>query len=148
VKYFDVITYLFTFRFLGIPIYYAIGYSMPMFLSFCVLAYHAAISIPPKVKRITHRVIVKAFLMVIGVWVIALTRHSTLQDGLHEFQTQTKYLQYFRGVQGLPLPGAGDILSSLLDASIVSLAMPMYVYRRELWHFVSSGSSPTPFRTD
>ncbi|EOD47673.1 putative -domain-containing protein [Neofusicoccum parvum UCRNP2] len=105
---------------------------MPLFLSFNVLMFFMANAIPPKIKRVAHPVIVTALFSVLGIWVLALTKGMSLQTGLNLYRTETSYLHYFRGTRGLPLPGAGDILASLLDASIVSLAMPMYQYRREL----------------
>ncbi|KAF2758017.1 hypothetical protein EJ05DRAFT_538274 [Pseudovirgaria hyperparasitica] len=127
--------YLFFFVFIGIPIYYATGYTMPIFLSLTVLCFLMANAVPKKIQRVAHPVLVTALLVVLLSWVILLTKQRSLQDGLRDYKTNTSYIRYFRGEKGLPLPGAGDILSSMLDASIVALAMPMYQYRRELWYF-------------
>jgi len=132
----DVFQYLLFFAVIGIPVYYTIGYTMPIFLSLTVLMFHAANAVPKKIKRVAHPVLVTALLTVLVSWVISLTQGNSLQWGLQQFKTGNSYLQYFIGVKGLPPPGAGDILTSMLDASIVALAMPMYKYRRELWHFV------------
>ncbi|KAL1638819.1 hypothetical protein SLS58_008524 [Diplodia intermedia] len=131
----DVCIYLSLFLVIGLPVYFTTGYSMPLFLSFNVLMFFMANAIPPKIKRIAHPVIITALFSVLGIWVLALTQGMSLETGLNLYRTETSYLTYFRGTRGLPLPGAGDILASLLDASIVSLAMPMYQHRRELARF-------------
>ncbi|KAB2570282.1 hypothetical protein DBV05_g11034 [Lasiodiplodia theobromae] len=131
-KYIDIGTYLCLFIFIGIPVYYSTGYTMPIFLSFNVLMFFGANSIPSKIRRVAHPVIITALFSVLGIWVIALTQNMSLEDGLSLYKIDSNYLQYFRGTAGLPLPGAGDILSSLLDASIVSLAMPMFQHRNDL----------------
>ena len=141
--YLDIFIYLFLFIFIGMPVYYATGYTMPIFLCFNILMYFGANAIPPKIKRVAHPVLVTSLFTVLGLWVMALTQHHSLDEGLHRYQTQARYLQYFRGQHGLPLPGAGDILDSILDASIVSLAMPMYQYRKDLYHFFIAISVPT-----
>lgn len=135
-KHLDILIYLSIFIFIGIPVWFSTGYSMPIFLSFNILAFFAANTIPPKIKRIAHPVIITALCSVLGIWVISLTRGLSLEEGLGLYKIDVNYLQYFRGTRGLPLPGAGDMLSSLLDASIVALAMPMYQYRRELRRFL------------
>lgn len=135
-KHLDILIYLCIFIFIGIPVWFSTGYSMPIFLSFNILAFFAANAIPPKIKRIAHPVIITALCSVLGIWVISLTRGLSLEEGLGLYKIDANYLQYFRGTRGLPLPGAGDMLSSLLDASIVALAMPMYQYRRELRRFL------------
>lgn len=131
-KYLDIATYLCLFIFIGIPVYYSTSYTMPIFLSFNVLMFFGANAIPPKIRRVAHPVIITALFSVLGIWVIALTQSMSLEDGLSLYKIDSNYLQYFRGTAGLPLPGAGDILSSMLDASIVSLAMPMFQHRHDL----------------
>ncbi|CZR68805.1 uncharacterized protein PAC_18705 [Phialocephala subalpina] len=134
VKHLDVSIYFCLFTFIGIPVYYSTAYTMPIFLTLNILLYHLANAIPQKVKRIAHPVLVTSLLTILTIWILSLTRHKTLHEGLTLYKTSTTYLSYFRSSPNLPLPGAGDILSSLLDASIVSLAMPMYQYRHDLYH--------------
>ncbi|KAL1614342.1 hypothetical protein SLS54_009837 [Diplodia seriata] len=128
----DVCIYLSLFLVIGLPVYYTTGYTMPLFLSFNVLMFFMANAIPPKIKRFAHPVITTALFSVLGIWALSRTQGTSLSTGLHLYRTSTSYLAYFRGTRGLPLPGAGDVLASLLDASIVSLALPMYQHRREL----------------
>lgn len=56
---------------------------------------------------------------------------------LRMYSTGTKYLSLWRPNFSGPGPGAGDVLVSTLDAGIVSLAIPMYRYRRDLKEHVS-----------
>lgn len=130
----DEAIYLTLFLCVGLPVYYASGYAMPLHLTFNVLMYFAALSLPLKWKQVLHPVLVSAFLTVMGIWVFGLMRHQSLDVTLHEYSTGNKYLQLWQHATTVPfqLPGAGDILGTILDASIVALALPMYQYRREL----------------
>lgn len=139
----DTATYLLLFLCVGLPIYYTISYAMPLQLSFTVLMYFAALSLPLKWKQVLHPVIVSAFLTVMGIWIFGLIHKQSLTPILQEYTTGLKYLQIWEHAAATTtptatLPGAGDILSTTLDASIVSLALPMFQYRRELvQHFTA-----------
>ncbi|KAI8627111.1 LrgB-like family-domain-containing protein [Xylariaceae sp. FL1651] len=99
----DLIIYAMLFVIVGIPVFYTVGYAMPLQLTFSVLTYFTAMSLPQ-------------------TW--------------REYRTGANYLKLWDGTH--QLPGSGDIFSSVLDASIVSLALPMYQYRRELKeHFLA-----------
>jgi putative effector of murein hydrolase len=131
----NAITYLTIMLFVGLPIYYANGYAMPLQLTFTVLMYFAALSLPPRWKQFLHPVIVSALLTVLGIWVFGLIHNQPLTPVLQQYTTGNKYLQLWQHAMTPGprlMPGAGDILSTVLDASIVSLALPMYQYRREL----------------
>ncbi|KAK9421312.1 putative LrgB-like family-domain-containing protein [Seiridium unicorne] len=130
VRHLDLLIYSILFLFVGIPVYYAIGYGMPMHLTFGVLTYFGAISLPPSWKQYLHPVLVSSLFTVLGIWVLGLAMGRSLNSTLTEYRTGAKYLELWDGSS--ELPGAGDILSSVLDASIVALALPMYQYRREL----------------
>jgi hypothetical protein len=133
-KYLDVCIYLAIFILVRIPVSYTTGSTMPLFLALNVLLFHATNAIPAKVKRLAHPILITSLLTVLSIWIVALTTHKTLHSSLALYKTHTSYLLCSRFTRNLPLPGAGDILSSLLDASIVSLAMPMYQYRHDLYH--------------
>ncbi|ORY60762.1 LrgB-like family-domain-containing protein [Pseudomassariella vexata] len=122
--------YLSIFLFVGIPIYYVLDYAMPMQLSFAVLTYLGALSIPSNWRQYLHPVLVSALFTAIGLWILALIKGGTLTTALTEYKTGAKYLALWEGDHNLP--GAGDIFSSVLDVSIVALALPMFQYRREL----------------
>ena len=134
----DVFAYAVVFLFIGVPIYYASGYAMPMQLALNVLAYFAALALPGSYKRYLHPVLVSSGITILGIWVMALCRHNSLHDSLHAYSTKTRYLQLWNGQNGLQRPGAGDVFSSVLDVSIVALALPMFQYRNELRRHVST----------
>lgn len=133
-RHIETVTYLAALLFIGLPIYYANGYAMPLQLTFTILMYFVALSLPPNWKQVLHPVIVSALLTGLGIWVFGLIHDQPLKPVLEQYTTGNKYLQLWRHATsgGGHLPGAGDILSTVLDASIVSLALPMYQYRREL----------------
>ncbi|KAI8954688.1 LrgB-like family-domain-containing protein [Xylaria longipes] len=126
----DMVIYVLLFTFVGIPIYYSVGYAMPLQLTFSVLTYFATMSIPPKWRQYLHPVLVSSLLTVLSLWVLGLIKSQSLNITLKEYRTGATYLKLWDGTH--QLPGAGDIFASILDASIVSLALPMYQYRREL----------------
>lgn len=130
VRHLDLFTYTVLFLFVGIPVYYAVGYGMPMHLTFGVLMYFGATALPPKWRQYLHPVLVSSLFTVLGIWVLGLALGRSLETTLTEYRTGAKYIELWSGTH--ELPGAGDILSSVLDASIVALALPMYQYRREL----------------
>lgn len=128
----DMSTYAALFVSIGLPIYFIAGYPMPIHLLLNVLAYFAALALPLRYKRFLHPVLVSSAITIIGIWVLALCRGQDLHHGLDSYATRTTYIQIFKGTNGLPRPGAGDILGSVLDVSIVALALPMFQYRSEL----------------
>lgn len=143
----DHLTWFSLFLVIGLPVYYGSGYTMPMFLCINILCFQGANAVPPKIKRIAHPVLVCALFTILLIWGFSVSRGLTLYEGLNLYKTGNSYLNYLHGASGLPRPGAGDILASLLDASIVSLAMPMYQYRRELRHYFVSIFLPVVFLT-
>lgn len=126
----DVIIYSLLFVLVGISVYYTVGYAMPLHLTFAVLTYYAAMSIPPNWRQYLHPVLVSSLLTVLGLWVLGLVKGQDLDATLREFRTGATYLKLWDSTHALP--GAGDVFASVLDASIVALALPMYQYRREL----------------
>ncbi|KAK5146489.1 hypothetical protein LTR04_001038 [Oleoguttula sp. CCFEE 6159] len=141
----DILTYSGIFLLAGLPTYYSAGYAMPAQLALNVLAYFFALSLPPRWRKYLHPVLVSSALTILGIWALALCRRDSLFDGLHAYSTKTRYLQLWGAVtkpaptsttsatppQRRP-PGAGDLFSSVLDVSIVALALPMFQYRHEL----------------
>ncbi len=135
----DTLTYTLLFLLIGLPIYYSTSYTMPAHLTLSILTYFLALSLPAKYKRIIHPVLLSSSLTILLIWLLALSKHSTLHAALLTYSTKTRYIQLFdNDGPHLPPPGAGDILSSVLDVSIVALALPMFLYRLELKrHFPS-----------
>lgn len=135
----DTLTYTLLFLLFGLPIYYSTSYTMPAHVTLSILTYFLALSLPSSYKRIIHPVLLSSSLTVLLIWLLALTEHSTLHAALLTYSTKTRYIQLFNDDRRhVPPPGAGDIFSSVLDVSIVALALPMFQYRLELKrHFPS-----------
>lgn len=144
-SYLDWIMYGTMFIFIGIPIYYTADYAMPAQLSLTILAYFAALTVPLKYRRYLHPVLVASPIIMIVIYIMALIHGQTFCDGLRAYRTGTRYIQLFKGVTA-PKPGAGDFLSSVLDVSIISLALPMYQHRNELKRSVCPPRSKHPTR--
>ncbi|OTA55844.1 hypothetical protein K449DRAFT_468677 [Hypoxylon sp. EC38] len=129
----DLIIYSILFLFVGLPVYYTVGYAMPIHLTFNVLTYFLAMSLPPNWRQYLHPVLVSSLLTVLGLWVLGLANGSSLASTLSAYKTGTNYAELWRSSSHHHgLPGAGDLFSSVLDASIVSFALPVYRFRREL----------------
>lgn len=128
---FDRLTYLTLFLFIGLPIYYSTGYALPAQLTFNILAYFTALSLPARWRQFLHPVLVSSSITILGLWIFGLVRGDSLTTTLTAYRTDTTYLLLWHG-HSHPLPGAGDILVSILDASIIALALPMFSYRSEL----------------
>ncbi|KAF2489428.1 hypothetical protein BU16DRAFT_531730 [Lophium mytilinum] len=128
----DTLSYIAIFVFIGVPIYYSTSYAMPIQLSFNIIAYFIALKLPAKWRRFLHPVLVSSLITVLGIWIFALIRGDSLTHALHAYKTGTKYTQLWQGKANLPRPGAGDLFGTILDVSIVALALPMFQYRHEL----------------
>ena len=144
----DLCTYAVLFLLVGLPIYYTTGYAMPAQLTANILCYFAALAIPAHWRQYLHPVLVSSLLTVLLIWPLAAIKGDSLPQTLHEYKTGANYLRIWAHAahatwqdsdeQPSTSPGAGDVLSTVLDASIVSLALPMFQYRRELRdHFTS-----------
>ncbi|KAI5467972.1 LrgB-like family-domain-containing protein [Mariannaea sp. PMI_226] len=135
---FHLVTYIGLFLFVGVPLYYTTGYAMPLHLTVNVLAYFAASAIPGPWRQYLHPVLVSSLITVLAIRALAAIRGDTLAVTLGAYRTGAKYLKLWEDANGKKLPGAGDVFSTVLDASIVALALPMFQYRRELrTHFIS-----------
>lgn len=137
ISHMDFTTFGLLFLFVGIPVYYSTGYTMPLHLTINVLAFFAASSLPSRWKTYLHPVLVSSLITVLVIWAFAATAGSSLTSTLHQYRTGAKYIQLWRQAshpsgQAALLPGAGDMFSTLLDASITALALPMFQHRREL----------------
>ncbi|KAF5027729.1 hypothetical protein F66182_159 [Fusarium sp. NRRL 66182] len=136
----DVSIFVGLFFFIGIPLYYSTGYAMPVHLAVNILSWFGATAIPAKWKHYLHPVLVSSLTTVLVIWGLAAIRGDGLTPTLYAYRTGAKYIELWRNAAGDHdlLPGAGDVFGTLLDASIVALALPMFQYRRELrTHFIS-----------
>jgi putative effector of murein hydrolase LrgA (UPF0299 family) len=141
----DIFTYLTLFFLIGLPIFLITGYALPAQLPLNILAYFLAMELPLKWRRYLHPALVASVITIVGIYILTACHGQDFTDGLHEYRTRTTYLKLFSGAKSLAKPGAGDVLSSVLDVSIVALAMPMYQYRAELRRSVSFPFSFCPF---
>ncbi|KAI1088875.1 LrgB-like family-domain-containing protein [Rostrohypoxylon terebratum] len=129
----DLFIYTTIFLFVGLPVYYAVGYAMPLHLTLNTLTYFGAMSLPLNWRTYLHPVLVSSLFTVLSIWVLGLIKGASLASTLTVYKTGTNYVELWSPYTApLPLPGAGDLFSSVLDASIVSFALPVYQYRREL----------------
>ncbi|KAF8251382.1 hypothetical protein K440DRAFT_647682 [Wilcoxina mikolae CBS 423.85] len=129
----DTFTYALLFL-ISLPVLHTTSYSMPAHLTLTTLAFIGATSLPKKSQQILHPVLSCAAITILGVYTLSLTQHTPFKSALKSYRVGTKYLDLFRGTPTLHPPGAGDIFSSLLDVSIVALALPMYTHRLTLLH--------------
>jgi len=144
----DALIYTLALVLAGLPVYYATAtaYAMPAQLCISVLAYFSALALPAPWRRFLHPVLVASAASVLAIWLLALSRGRSLRDGLSAYSTHTRYTQLWQRGAGLSPPGAGDIFGSVLDASIVALALPMFQYRHELKRHVRFFPLACPIR--
>ncbi|KID99639.1 DEHA2B11506p-like protein, partial [Metarhizium majus ARSEF 297] len=129
----------------GIPVYYAAGYAMPLHVAVTTLCYRLALATPGPWQRYLHPVLTASLLAVLVIWPLSLAHGSGLTAALRSYKTGANYTRLWRREPepGPPLlPGAGDVFSTVLDASIVSLALPMFQYRRELKRHLATLAIP------
>jgi hypothetical protein len=132
----DLITPAFYFLvfLIGIPLWFAADIALPLFLGINLLTFLAAITIvPPKIRRFLHPILSTSLATVLIIWAFGAMRGLSIKETLAYYSRDAKYtvLWSLQGYSG-PIPGAGDILFSTLDAGVVSLAVPMYRYRKDL----------------
>lgn len=96
-----------------------------------LLTFIAAITIvPPPVRRFLHPILSCSIATVLILWAFGAMAGKSLKETLAFYDRDATYKQLWNlnGYSG-PVPGAGDLLFSALDAGIVALALPMYRYR-------------------
>lgn len=119
----------------GLPVFYLTDVSLPLFLGVNMLTFLASITIvPPQIRRYAHPILTTSVATVLILWGLGEARGWRIKQTLASYSVDAKYTQLWAlsGYNG-PIVGAGDILFSTLDAGIVSLAIPMYRYRRDLY---------------
>lgn len=119
----------------SLPIYYAVGYEMPLQLAISIFTFLFMLNAPPpKWKRYLHPVLCSVALSWLFYFIFAIIKGQNFLDSLEEYKTGITYLKLFNHRDSTQPPGAGDIFSTLMDVSIVSLSIPMYTYRMDLKH--------------
>jgi hypothetical protein len=112
------------------PVYLPI--LLPLYLSMSVLAYYVALQVPDRIRFFLHPIISSSAIVWVGMEITEAIKGGNLFTGLAKFSTGTRYLAILEGKSGGTIPGAGDVLFSLLDCSIISLSTVMFRYRQEL----------------
>ena len=119
----------------GLPVFYITDISLPLFLGVNLVTFLASITlVPAAVRRYAHPILTTSVATVLVLWALGAARGWSLRRTLASYSVDAKYtvLWSLQGYNG-PVIGAGDVLFSTLDAGIVSLAIPMYRYRWDLW---------------
>jgi putative effector of murein hydrolase len=134
IKYFSPTVYLVAF-FVGLPLFFASDHSLVLFLAVNVLTFWVAITlVPAKIRRFLHPILTTSAMTLLILWALGEIKGLSLkQTLLSHYNVDAKYDKLFApaGYSG-PVPGAADILSSLLDAGILALCVVLYRYRRDL----------------
>ncbi|PWN21189.1 hypothetical protein BCV69DRAFT_298965 [Microstroma glucosiphilum] len=134
IKYFSPMVYLIAF-FVGLPLFFASDHSLVLFLAVNVLTFWIAITlVPAKIRRFLHPILTTSAMTLLILWALGEIKGLSLkQTLLTHYNVDAKYDKLFApaGYNG-PVPGAADILSSLLDAGILALCVVLYRYRRDL----------------
>lgn len=142
---------------ISLPLYYvtSLHVFLPYHLGITIIAYYLAILIPQKwpwTKNFAHPILILTaeilFVCFIGSLIYHKGKPQGFLDDLKFYRTGKNYLNLFNGQiilnngkeSTLPVndytvtpkwPGCGDILSSLMDISIVALSLPMFTHRRD-----------------
>lgn len=155
-NYIDWFVYLLLFV-VSLPFYYikSIHTFLPYHLGLTILAYYIALLIPqrwPQLRKVAHPILILTgeilFCCFIGSLIYHKGRPKGFLDDLKYYKTGKNYLNLFNNrividnsrehamdpsnFTATPKwPGCGDVLSSLMDISIVSLSLPMFTHRRD-----------------
>ncbi|MBW0503283.1 hypothetical protein O181_042998 [Austropuccinia psidii MF-1] len=125
---------------IGLPIFYAPGgekRSLPLFTGVVTLTWLFSRRVVPGTwQKFLHPILVTSFLTEFIIWGLGDIKGLTLPETLHQYSTGANYLVLFRRGRGWDgrLPGAGDLMSSLLTGGIVALAFPLFRYRSDFYH--------------
>jgi putative effector of murein hydrolase/putative effector of murein hydrolase LrgA (UPF0299 family) len=134
--------------FAGLPLWFVANESLLLFLCINVLTFWISIHIvPAKIRRFLHPIIATSIATCLLVWALGAMKGMGIKEVLNDhYSREAKYDvlwdPFFTGGQGgeggeegtisRSGPGAADVLSSLLDAGIVALFIPLYRYRFDL----------------
>lgn len=127
----DTVTYVLLLFFVGVPIYYTTHSPLVLHLTLTILSYKTSTSLPIRYQTYLHPVLTTSLLTILTIYLFAITKLHPLSQALQTYRTSSKYWTP-------STPGAADILATLLDASITSLALPMFTHRQQLYHHYPS----------
>lgn len=123
--------------------YYFSWYLMPFQLFTAVCMFFIITDAPlvpnPKYKKYLHPTLCSVALFWLVELISSLIKHRHIKyflSDLRKYKVGTTYLNLFTNTHTSGdhknWPGAGDVITSCMDVSIVALSMPMYTYRRDL----------------
>lgn len=130
-NYFDWLIYVILFI-VGLPIYYACDYALPLHLAVGVLWFFTAMLVSPKWRRFFHPILVSVAGVLLTYYILLVIKRDGFMDTLRRYKTGRNYLYLFNTSKSHHWPGAGDVFTSLMDVAIVSLSLPMFQYREDL----------------
>ncbi|GME80627.1 unnamed protein product [Ambrosiozyma monospora] len=139
-KWFDFLIYTLLFI-IGIPIYFTTGYELPYQLATAVLLFRACMLLSARKRRFLHPILISFSLSLLVFYIFTLihTQSSpSFKTSIKHYKTGRNYLHLFQPQTYPRWPGAGDVLLSLMDVSIVSLSLAMYNYRSDLRRYFFS----------
>lgn len=142
---------------ISLPLYYvsSLHIFLPYHLGITIIAYYLALLIPQKwpwTKNFAHPILILTAEILFVCFIGSLIYHHGKPEGflndLKFYRTGKNYLNLFnnkimvnngkestiptRDYTATPKwPGCGDVLSSLMDISIVALSLPMFTHRRD-----------------
>ncbi|ONH69464.1 Plastidal glycolate/glycerate translocator 1, chloroplastic [Cyberlindnera fabianii] len=117
----------------SLPIYFTLDYAMPLHLSISIFTFLFMINVPPpKWRKYLHPVLCSVGISWLLYYIFSLMKHEDFLDSLRQYKTGRNYLRLFNHRQTNKPPGAGDVFSTLMDCSIVSLSISMFNYRDDL----------------
>lgn len=112
----------FTLIIVGLPLFFVLNFALPLYIGINLLAFIAAITVvPPKIRRFLHPILSTSIVTVLLIWALGAMKGLSIKQALALYSNGAKYTVLWdpAGYRG-PVPGAGDILFSVLDAGIVS----------------------------
>ncbi|KAK6457286.1 LrgB-like family-domain-containing protein [Scheffersomyces xylosifermentans] len=155
-NYIDWILYSFLFL-VSLPFYYVSAFHvfLPYHLGMTIISYYIALLIPqkwPSTKKFAHPILISTAMILFMCFIGSLIYHNGQPNGFLEdlrfYKTGKNYLNLFNDkilidngqevtipkddrTATAKWPGCGDVLSSLMDISIVSLSLPMFTHRKD-----------------
>lgn len=119
----------------GIPIYFAVDYAMPLQLAIGVLLFRVALLPSAKLRQYFHPILT-LFPVALFVYYLFLLLHQRTDflNTLRLYKTGRTYLYLWNvpAKYAAHPPGAGDVLLLLMEVLIVLLSLPMHTYRHDM----------------
>ncbi len=130
---FDTAFYL-VLALIGLPIYICTSNSVLLFLAVVILIYLFSIKcVPMSMRLVFHPILVTSGLALLALWLLGWMHDQTLVETLLDYSRNHDYSKIIDSTGFHPLaPGAGDIFTSVIDAAVVALALPMYRFRKDI----------------